>query len=253
MPRSSRVEAILQKPGISAAPRAIEVWVCLSAEPRDPSDREPAVRHGCFHPDNNIVRYIWERVTPQQRFILGFAPIITVQSPPGGSTYELRVVDAKSEASTARVEVSVVDTTPPVLSSAPTAPACVWPPNYKWAEFILGRDISVTAIDACDPSPPSIRIDGVRVGENGSIRPATSDEAVFGANAVCARSEREGSSEEGREYIFDLVATDRAGNALHVPVTTLVGHDSSPDSRCNQEVSLYDDPTEACAPGEVQP
>lgn len=143
-------------------------------------------------------------------------------------------VDSCGQAATARQIVDVVDTTPPVLESAPGR-ACLWPPNH-WMVCFAPGDVSPRFVDAC-AGEVTWRFTGCASDQpeddlgDGHTAP---DCLVTEDGAVCVRAERQGTEPGGRHYGLLAVATDACGN-VGEPVTiadVYVPHDQSPHEDC---------------------
>jgi len=137
------------------------------------------------------------------------------------------------------------DTTPPELTV--TGPSCLWPPNHEWGLYTLGDGIDATVTDNCD-SQPVIKIVSVTSnqpdlgGGQGNFAP----DIIHGNNAVCFRSERQGTMSTDRLYTIVVSATDSSNNTstqtltVHVPHDGTCGGESVPtmvkdgDPRCTQ-------------------
>ena len=116
------------------------------------------------------------------------------------------------------------DTTPPTLNVS-VAPGCLWPPNHKMVLYSSAGGLSVSATDECDPSP-AVQI--IKVTSNqpntGGGSGNTSPDEVWGNQAFCVRSEREGTVLSPREYTIEVVATDVSGNSIAAQATVSVPH-----------------------------
>ena len=83
-------------------------------------------------------------------------PITLAQAPAGPYTLgatavTLTVTDSFAAASSCSGNVTVVDTTPPSISSVTATPDVLWPPNHK----MVPVSVAVTAADACDADAAS--------------------------------------------------------------------------------------------------
>lgn len=148
--------------------------------------------------------------------------------PLGASPFSLVVSDGRGYTGREGSVATVVDTTPPTLKVA-AAPACLWPPNHKLVPLRLGRELGVTARDACDVAP---RVRVVRVESsdeaNGVGSGHTTPDVVFGDGGVCLRAERRGPGTH-RTYLVTVEARDASGNASEAVVEVTVPHDAGYD------------------------
>jgi hypothetical protein len=141
-------------------------------------------------------------------------PITPTQTPPGpyqlGDTLvTLTVTDSKGASSQCTGTVTVIDNTPPTISSASVTPSTLWPPNHQMVPVTL----IVTATDNCG-GVPVCRITSVSSNEpinglgDGDMAP---DWQIRGNLTVDLRSERSGTG-NGRIYTINLNCVDAAGN-----------------------------------------
>ncbi len=140
--------------------------------------------------------------------------------------------------------ISVVDTTPPVVTPGPDDQVCLWPPNHKYV-FIDGVTSTVQIVDNCDPNPMPTQIVcasnqcddapcAENPGENGDGK--TVNDCVYdpATDRLAARAERAGTDPAGRTYTLTLSAADSCNNVsdpvevffVHVP------HDQNPKMQC---------------------
>jgi hypothetical protein len=146
-------------------------------------------------------------------------PITLAQSPAGpyslGSTgVTLTVSDDRGLSSSCMGTVSVVDTTPPAISSVSASPNSLWPPNHK----MVAVTVSPVVADACGGT--SCRI--VSIGVN---QPApASDWQITGPLGANLRAERSGSGGD-RVYTLTVQCTDGSGNNAQNTVAVTVPHD----------------------------
>jgi hypothetical protein len=123
--------------------------------------------------------------------------------------------------------ITVVDTTPPVVTSGSDTLYCLWPPNHKYVCFDAasfaphvtdncGGTLTWQFVDCHSSQPDNDVADGNTVN----------DCTVAGdGQSFCVRSEWQGTKREGRFYDVTVVATDACGNnsnptvigRIHVP------------------------------------
>ena len=142
-------------------------------------------------------------------------PVPVVCTPPSGSVFPLGVTtvhcsasDAAGNVAMGTFKIGVVDTTPPIITSASASPATLWPPNHQMVNVTL----TVTAVDLVDPAPV---IQIVSVSSNQPINgtgdgDTAPDWVVTGPLTLQLRSER--SSGLDRTYKITFTATDFSGN-----------------------------------------
>jgi hypothetical protein len=168
-------------------------------------------------PDGDPLTYEW---TWGSHAASGVAPRVTL--PPGLTTITLTVSDGQLTA-TDTVDVTVQDTTGPVIQNISVNPSMLWPVNHKMVKVTV-------AVDATDNSGqvPTSRIAGVTSNESingpgdGNTNPdwqITSDPLV-----VLLRAERSGSG-SGRVYTISVNCIDASGNVTTGTVAVTVPHD----------------------------
>jgi len=146
--------------------------------------------------------------------------------PVGVHVITLKVTDTMGATDTDTVTVTVVDTTPPVVTLR-MSPDRLWPPNHRMQAVQAVLDIH----DACDPAP-TVQLVSVTSNEpdNGLGDGDTSGDiagATLGTDdrSVQVRAERAGPG-SGRVYTFVYRVTDASGNATQVSATVTVPHDN---------------------------
>jgi hypothetical protein len=154
--------------------------------------------------------------------------------------------DRCGNASSATQVVTVVDTTPPVVTVSNEDLYCLWPPNH-WYVCFTHDDFDPTIVENCSEpvvwefsgcvsDQPDDAPDPQWPGWNGDG--STTADCWVGPDgqAFCPRSERCGggpTAQAGRRYGVRIVATDACGNSsapspignIHVP------HDQSPHEK----------------------
>lgn len=153
--------------------------------------------------------------------------IILTQSPPspyglGGTSVTLTVTDSNGAFASCSATVTVVDTTPPMITSVTASPNALWPPNHK---MVLVK-VTVTTSDNCTVAPVCT-ITSVTSNEpdNGlGDGDTANDIVVTGDLSVNLRAERSGTG-NGRVYTVTGECTDAAGNGAPWSTTVTVPHD----------------------------
>jgi len=177
---------------------------------------------------DDIVGFEWfEAFGGLDERLLGHGLSLEVVLPVGEHRLTLRVTDRAGASAVQSVNVSVVDTLPPVLTVA-AAPAALWPPNHELTSVQVAWEVR----DACDASPAVTLIavsssepddapgavDGSTSGDIQDAQPLTPD------NQVLLRAERSGSG-SGRTYELTYQAVDRNGNGVTAFGLVIVPHD----------------------------
>jgi hypothetical protein len=158
-------------------------------------------------------------------------------SPAEGSTFPLGVdpftctaTDTSSNTNSCTSNVTVTDTTPPVINSIVANPATLWPPNHK----LVPISITAVATDVCDTAP-KCQIVSVTANEpvlgpgSGNTTPDwiisnPGPKASPATLGVQLRSERAGGG-SGRIYTINVSCSDTSGNATPGSTTVSVSHD----------------------------
>ena len=123
---------------------------------------------------------------------------------------EVEVWDGIADPVTCATSVTVLDTTPPVISDIIASPDVLWPPNHGMHPVA----VDVVVADACDPEPVC-RIIGITTDEpeNGLGDANTAPDAVITGDLTAdLRAERSGTG-AGRCYTITVECIDAAGNA----------------------------------------
>ena len=221
---------------------------------------------GTSDPDGDQIAYTWWRGAPFDagRLVEHGLAVDAVASL-GTTRFLFTVSDSRLATDGSATEVTVQDTTPPVLEVSVDAP-CLWPPNHELVLYRLGESLTAIATDVCDPSP-RVRIVSVSSdqpalgGGSGNAAP----DVLAGTAAFCVRAERAGTLREGRTYTAVVEAADASGNLTTRPVTIRVPHDmrgggpkqcpkvdparivGEGDPRCLEDVPAPEEPGAAAA------
>ena len=144
----------------------------------------------------------------------------------GSHDVTLTLQDGRGFTGTDQTLITVVDTTPPVIDSSSSNPACMWPPNHQMVRFTLGDNFRVVAHDVCDAAP-QIQIVSVTSDQEDNARGSgnSSPDVTYGTGAFCVRSERSGQDQDGRVYTVTFSATDDSGNSTLGTAQIRVAHD----------------------------
>ncbi len=201
-------------------------------------------------PDGTFKLYTWFKLLGEEQVLpLGTGEEIDVTLPLGTHEILLEVFDTNGATSRDAVLVTIADVEPPVIDEVKVYPDCLWPPNHKYVRYELGKELFVTAHDECEDAPPNVKIVDVKSNEpdNDTGDGSTVNDAVFGQEALCVRSERRGGS-KGREYSIVLEACDAANNCSTETAKVRVPHDMKPSERCEHldPDKLLDDDDPAC-------
>ncbi len=160
---------------------------------------------GSTDPDGDSLDFTW---TSPFGTAVGPAPMVTL--PLGTHTITLTVEDDFGETSTDTVEVTIVDTTGPTISSVTPSPERLWPPDHT----LVPVNVAIAAVDNCDVSP-SCAIVSVASNEpidglgDGHTQP---DWSILGPLALHLRAERSGAG-NGRVYAITVGCTDTSQNS----------------------------------------
>ncbi|MFZ7113012.1 MAG: tannase/feruloyl esterase family alpha/beta hydrolase [Desulfatiglandales bacterium] len=144
----------------------------------------------------------------------------------GSTVVKLTGTDSRNAVSSCEATVTVVDTTPPSISSVTASPDVLWPPNHKMVPVAV--DLSVT--DACDENAA----DGCMIVSVASNEPIDGpgdgntepDYEITGDLTLNLRAERSGTK-NGRIYMVTVACTDASGNSSSNTVEVTVPHDQS--------------------------
>jgi hypothetical protein len=113
--------------------------------------------------------------------------------------------------------VTVVDTTPPVISYVAAYPSVLWPPDHRMVRVALRASVS----DVCGAATWSII--GVQCNEPANARGdgnTSEDWSIAGEDTVFLRAERSGR-DDSRIYFVEVQATDASGNQSEMQTVTV--------------------------------
>jgi hypothetical protein len=150
----------------------------------------------------------------------------------GQHSVVVSVADSEGGSASCTTTATVVDTTPPVITSASATPNTLWPPNHKMINVAL----SVTATDLC--SSATCRIKNVTSNEpitgpgkgKGNKSP---DWKTTGPLSLQIRAERNGKG-NGRNYTIAVECVDTSGNIATTNLVVRVPHDQRANSATNK-------------------
>lgn len=146
--------------------------------------------------------------------------------PVGTTTITYSVTDAHNNTTTATQTVTVIDNTPPVITTNGVTPS-MWPPNHKYQTFSV-TDFVSSVFDNCgNVSVGDVVIDKVTSDEteNGDGDGNTLQDIVIGSDckSVQLRAERNGGG-NGRVYTITFRLRDSAGNDAYATAKVVVPH-----------------------------
>jgi hypothetical protein len=139
----------------------------------------------------------------------------------GDTVVTLTGVDSRDAKSSCEATVTVVDTTPPSISSVTASPDILWPANHK----MVTVEVDLTVTDACDENVA----DGCKIVSVASNEPINGpddgntapDYEITGNLTLNLRAERSGTG-NGRIYTVSLACTDASGSSSTQAVVVTV-------------------------------
>jgi hypothetical protein len=143
----------------------------------------------------------------------------------GTTTVTFEACDDDNNCITCTADVTVEDTTPPVITVELSRDA-LWPPNHKLSE--VGATIEVT--DICDPNPTFVLTSITSNEPDNGLGDGDTADDIQGASigtddtGFSLRSERAGVG-DGRKYTIIYTASDEDGNTAPDTVCVRVPHD----------------------------
>lgn len=148
----------------------------------------------------------------------------------GTNVVVISVSDGIAPPVTCSTMVAVIDTIPPVITSASVSTNVLWPPNHK----LIPVEVSITATDSCGEVTTEITSITSSESPNAKGSGHTSpDFQITGPFSALLRSERSGKDKEGRVYTITVTATDQAGNTSETNLLVTVPHDQGKNSGSN--------------------
>lgn len=187
---------------------------------------------GSSDPDGDPLTYKW---TWDGGEATGVNPIITF--PLGTTTITLIVNDGELDSEPDTVNITVEDTTPPVITPTDTVHV-LWPPNHKYHTITI-LDCVASVEDICDVN---VGVDDVVITSVSSDEPEngnqdiwteatgggdgnTNDDIIIvDSQTVQLRAERQGGG-NGRVYTINYQVTDASGNTATGSSQVSVPHD----------------------------
>lgn len=145
--------------------------------------------------------------------------------PLGTTTVNCSATNILNQTTTGSFHVTVVDTTPPTITSLTASPSNLWPDNHKMVNVTL----TGTATDLVD-SNPALHIVSVTSNQpivTNSNSNQSPDYVITGAMTLQLRAERTAGA--NRTYTITVQATDFSGNTSTATVQVTV----SPESNAN--------------------
>ena len=138
--------------------------------------------------------------------------------PVKNTTITYMATDADGNTAAATQAVTVIDNTPPTITSESVSLASLWPPNHTLREVT----VNYAAVDNCS-STCTLSVtsnEPVNGTGDGDTEP---DWAIVDAHHVRLRAERAAIG-NGRTYSIMITCTDGAGNSTSREVTVCVAH-----------------------------
>lgn len=127
---------------------------------------------------------------------------------PLGTTTVTCTATNASGSDTGSFNITVVDTTPPVIVSVTPSPDAFWPPNHRMEEVT----VNAVAVDVADPAPTAVILSvSSNQPANGTGDGDTApDWEITGPLTVNLRAERSGNQD--RVYTITVQVSDESGN-----------------------------------------
>lgn len=179
----------------------------ISVSANDSCQANASVDNGSYDPDGDPITLTQSPLSPYSL---------------GGTGVTLTATDSNGASASCTATVTVVDTTPPAITSVTANPNILWPPNHKM--FLV--QVNAATSDNCTAAPVC-KITSVASNEpdnglgDGDTAP---DWQITGDLTVNLRAERSGNG-TGRMYTVNGVCNDAAGNVASWSTTVTVPHD----------------------------
>lgn len=141
----------------------------------------------------------------------------------GTNIVVVSVSDGIAPPVTCTVQVAIIDTIPPVITSASITPDVLWPPNHK----LIPVQVSISATDTCSTNVIT-KIASITSSEDVLAKGSghtSPDFEITGDLTALLRAERSGKDKEGRVYTITVEAIDEAGNISETNLLVTVPHD----------------------------
>lgn len=141
----------------------------------------------------------------------------------GTNTVVVSVSDGIAPPVTCTVQVAIIDTIPPVITSASVTPDILWPPDHKFVPV----QVSISATDTCSTNVIT-KIASITSSEDVNAKGSghtSPDFEISGDLTALLRAERSGKDKEGRIYTITVEAIDEAGNISETNLLVTVPHD----------------------------
>ena len=192
-----------------------------------PGNDQLFVNNNCsvIVPDYSTRVVVSDDIAPAESLLITQSPAAgTVITGPGRFMISISATDAGGNLSTCNFDVTVSDTTRPLITNISADPSSLWPPNHKMRNVRVNYDASdncgmVTNVLTVTSNEP---INGNGDGET------EADWEVIDQHQVKLRAERSGTG-EGRTYTILITSTDASGNVSTATTQVHVPHDQGQD------------------------
>jgi hypothetical protein len=138
--------------------------------------------------------------------------------PVGQTTITYTATDGTGNSSTATQTVTVIDNTPPTITTESASPASLWPPNHTMRNVLVNYTTMDNCSSTCTLSVTSNEpVNGMGDGDTAP------DWEIVDPHHVRLRAERAAIG-NGRIYTITVTCTDGAGNSTSKDVAVFVAH-----------------------------
>ena len=137
----------------------------------------------------------------------------------GDNTVTLTITDNYGATATCTATVTVVDDTPPTISSVTPSVSSMWPPNHQMQPVT----VTVSSTDNCALSCKIIEVESNEPINGQGDGDTAPDWQITGDNTVNLRAERAAAG-IGREYTITVECTDASGNKTQGTTVVRVAH-----------------------------